>query len=141
MKVKFTQILNARDERLPKKTGLGGKMPKMSPGPLFNPRITIATNSALKRSMADSSVTDPKAIRAKTIETLNSSVHTINKHLAASKTYKSIRFSVDRESGKNMVAVRDTRTGEVMKTMPGDSAMKIAGNLRLLAGMIMDKQG
>ena len=141
MKVKFTQILNAREERLPKKTGLGGKMPKMSPGPLFNPRITISTNSALKNALAYANPADAKQIRAKTVETLNSAVHTINKHLASSKTYKGIKFSVDEASGKNVVAVRDTRTGEVMKTMPGESAMKIAGNLRLLAGMIMDKQG
>ena len=140
MKVKFTQILNPKEERLPRKTGLGGKMPRMSPGPLFNPRITIASNQALKKNLIDSSVTNPKVIRAKNLETLNSSVDTINKHLESSKSHKGIRFSVDPESGKSTVAVRDSRTGETIRTMPGESAIKIAGNLRLLAGMIMDKQ-
>jgi len=141
MKIKLGQLFVAREERLPRKTGLGGKIRAMSPGPLFNPKITIATNRALKRNLADSSVTDSKMIRSKSMETLNRAAYTINSHLQSSQKFRGIRFSVDQDSGKTVVNIRDTKTGEVMRSLPNETAIAISGNLRLLSGLIMDKDG
>jgi len=141
MKVKFTQLLNPRDERLPKKTGIGGRIKFTSPGPLFNPRISISTNSALKKMLAFSSVTSGRSIRAKNMEMLNRATDTINRHLQTSQKHRGIRFSVDKDANKLMVSIRNVQTGEVVKTLPGESAMKIAGNLRLLSGALMSGEG
>lgn len=142
MKVqRFSKLLNPRDERLPKKTGIGGKLKPMKRMPLLNPRVMLSSNAAFKAQIKQFSVTDSSAIRGEALAKLNRMAETVTRHLAAFPQYKGLRFEINEEAGKNVVIVRDMRTGEVVKSFPSESLIQIAANLRAATGVLLDKNG
>lgn len=138
---KFSRLLNPREERLPAKTGIGGRIKPLKSIPLVNPKVLLSNNARFRHHMKQFSITDGKALRAESLSTLRRMTDTVNKHLENFKQYRGLRFSVNEEAGKNIVTIRDTRTGEVVKTLPSESLVHIAANLRAKSGILADKEG
>lgn len=133
-KLEFTS-LDPRDNRLPKKTGLGGKLRPLKTIPLFNPRIT--RNPVLAKQLDPIRVTNSKVIRQAALDKLNSSVRTINRHLQKFKSTKGLFFEIDQNSNRSFAVIKDKRTGEVLKEVPSQGVLQIAANLRDASGLIV----
>ena len=53
---------------------------------------------------------------------------------------KSLQFRLDESSGRMIVSICDAETGEVIRQVPGEEAMRIAQNLEnRLSGMLDEK--
>jgi flagellar protein FlaG len=53
---------------------------------------------------------------------------------------KSLQFRVDESTGRTIVSICDAETGEVIRQVPGDEALRIAQNLEnRLSGMLDEK--
>ena len=75
--------------------------------------------------------------RAAALEKLNSSVHTINRHLQKFKSTKGLSFQIDENSNRSFAVIKDKRTGEVLKEIPAEGVLQIAANLRDASGLIV----
>ena len=134
-KLDFSKLFDPRDNRLPKKTGLGGKIKPLKSQRLFNPKLV--GNPALSRQLDSVRVTNPKMIRDAALERLNSSAHTINRHLQKFKSTKGLSFHIDANSSRTVAVIKDKRTGEVLKEIPAEGVLQIAANLRDASGLIV----
>ena len=48
-------------------------------------------------------------------------------------------FSVDRVADKNVVVVRDTTTGDIIRQLPSEAVLKVAHSIESLKGLIYDR--
>lgn len=124
-------------------SGVGRKVnvPKFKHQQLFNPSLSISGNPRIAANLRPFNPVDAGNIRAASLETLNRSVDTINRQLRDSQQFRSIRFSVDRASGKNIAVVTDTRTGRVVRTLPSEQTITLAARLRDASGLLVDVVG
>ena len=134
-KLDFSKLLDPKDNRLPKKTGIGGKLRPLKTIPLFNPKII--RNPALAKQLDPIRVTNPQIIREAALKQLNSSVDTINRHLQKFKSTKGLFFEIDENSSRSFAVIKDKRTGEVLKEIPAQGVLQIAANLRDASGLIV----
>ncbi len=141
VKLKLSSLFNPRDERMPKKTGIGGKVKPFRKQPVFDPQKTIRAKPAIQAQLAPYRADTPKQVRAATAERLALAVDNINRHIKNSTQFKGLRFSVDDPSNRSVATVRDIRTGEVLRTIPPEGVLQIAANLRSLAGILVNKEG
>ena len=65
-------------------------------------------------------------------------VETINRQLEAAA--KNLRFSVDDSTGKTVVRVVDTSTGEVIRQVPSEELLAISRSIDRLQGLLFDQQ-
>jgi flagellar protein FlaG len=72
-------------------------------------------------------VEDKKLSRAEPIENLESAVSSINDYVQ--NLQRSLQFTVDEVSGKNVVTVLDKETDEVIRQFPSEEVLEIARNL------------
>jgi len=49
-------------------------------------------------------------------------------------------FSVDRVAEKNVVVVRDTTTGDIIRQLPSEAVLKVAHSIESLKGIIYDQK-
>lgn len=49
---------------------------------------------------------------------------------------RSVEFSVDADSGRTVVSVRDKETGELIRQIPGDEVLRIAQAMKELTSLI-----
>ena len=49
-------------------------------------------------------------------------------------------FSVDRVADKNVVVVRDTSTGDIIRQLPSEAVLKVAHSIESLKGVIYDRK-
>lgn len=136
MKLEIAKMMDPRNERLPKKTGIGGKMVRMKFHPLFNPEHTTKGNQRLQANLQASRPNSPKQARGAMLRQANLAVDRINAHLATTAgSSKGVRFTVDQASGKTVATIRDSRTGAALKSFPGDMAITLSRRLRDASGM------
>ena len=138
-KLNLAKFFDPKEERLPKKTGLGGKLRPLKSSRLFNP--TIARNPALSKQLDPVRPTNPKMIRETALKKLSSNLDTINKHLRESQQFKGIKFELNREANRTFAVIKDKKTGEVLKEVPPESVLQIAANLRDASGIIVSIEG
>ncbi len=141
VKLKLAALFDPRDERLPKKTGIGGKLKPFRKQALFDPQKTIRAKPAVQAQLAPYRAANPKQVRQAFAERLALAVDNINRHIEQSTQFKGLRFSVDQASRRNVATVRDIRTGEVLREIPPEGVLQIAANLRSLAGILDNKEG
>lgn len=134
-KLDFSKLLDPKDNRLPKKTGIGGKLKPLRPLRLFNPKLV--RNRALAKQLDPIRPTNPQVIRAAALKKLSSSIDTINRHLQKFKSTKGLSFQLDADSGRSFAVIKDKRTGEVLKEIPAEGVLQIAANLRDASGLIV----
>lgn len=141
VKLKLSVLFDPREERLPKKTGIGGKLKPFRKQPLFDPQKTIRAKPALQAQLAPFKTVTPKQARMVVAERLALAVDKINRHIESSILFKGLRFSLDEASNRNVATVRDIKTGEVLREIPPQGVLQIAANLRSLAGILVNKEG
>ena len=139
IKVEFSKLLDPKDNRLPKKTGLGGKLKPIQSRPLFNPKL--ARNPTLKKQLAIFNPTNSKVIREKTLTKLRANLDTVNRHLKASQQFKGITFELSKDANRTFAIVKDQRTGEVLRQFPSEALLGIAANLRSISGLLVKVEG
>ena len=49
-------------------------------------------------------------------------------------------FSVDKVADKNVVVVRDTSTGDIIRQLPSEAVLKVAQSIESLKGVIYDRK-
>lgn len=135
LKLDFSKLLDPRDNRLPKKTGIGGKLRPLETKPLFNPKIM--QNPTMARQLDPIRPANAKVIREAALERLNSSVRTINRHLQKSKNTKGLFFEIDPDTNRSFAVIKDKRTGQVLKQVPAQGVLQIAANLRDASGLFV----
>ncbi len=138
-KLILSKLMDPKENRLPAKTGIGGKLRPPKPSRLFNPKIS--RNPELKKQLAMVSPTNPKVIRETALNKLSANLDTINKHLKASQKFKGITFEVNREANRTFAVIKDRKTGEVLKEIPPEGVLQIAANLRDASGIIVSIEG
>lgn len=73
---------------------------------------------------------DPKAVR-KALESLNSHVQNL---------HRSLRFSVDQNSGDTVVKIVDSETNQVIRQIPSEELLVIAERMRASTGALLNEQ-
>jgi flagellar protein FlaG len=88
----------------------------------------------------DSDALEPRAFSAiegsNDVEAVKSAVSQIEKFL--SSTRRSLEFSTDEESGKIVVKVIASETGEVVRQLPSEEALRIANSLSDVNSILFD---
>ncbi|NLG77307.1 MAG: flagellar protein FlaG [Xanthomonadaceae bacterium] len=71
-----------------------------------------------------------------THEQVKAAVEQIDSYLKASR--RELQFQVDEESGRVIVRVRDATTGEVIRQIPGEEALRVARALQENGAVFLD---
>jgi flagellar protein FlaG len=71
-------------------------------------------------------------------ERLRQAAETLNRQLEASA--QNLRFSLDESTGKLIVRVVDTATGDVIRQVPSEELLAINRSLDRLQGLLLDQQ-
>ncbi|NOY62779.1 MAG: flagellar protein FlaG [Gammaproteobacteria bacterium] len=50
---------------------------------------------------------------------------------------RNIEFSVDEESGRTIVRVRDSETGDIIRQMPPEELLAVVNNMKKFEGMVL----
>ncbi|MBK4994442.1 flagellar protein FlaG [Pseudomonas sp. S37] len=91
-------------------------------------------------SSASSDTLEPKAINAaehsNDVEKVKSAVSEIEKFLSSSR--RNLEFSTDEESGKIVVRVIASETGELIRQLPSEEALRIAHSLSDVNSLLFD---
>jgi flagellar protein FlaG len=69
---------------------------------------------------------------------LQHAIETVNRQLAAAA--QNLRFSVDDDTGKTVVRVVDTATGEVIRQVPSDELLAISRSIDRLQGLLFRQE-
>ena len=62
------------------------------------------------------------------------------KQMVSSTTANSLDFSVDEQSGKTVVRVTDSETGEMIRQIPSKELLELAQSLDKLQGMLLKQK-
>jgi flagellar protein FlaG len=82
--------------------------------------------------------TPAQAAPAVDAQRVHRAVETINRHLEAAA--QNLRFSVDDTTGKTVVRVVDTGTGEVIRQVPSEELLAISRSIDRLQGLLFHQQ-
>jgi flagellar protein FlaG len=69
-------------------------------------------------------------------ERLQEAITTLNERMRSSQ--QSLNISVDKASKRFVVTVTDKASGEVIRHIPGESALRVAHNIEALKGVLFD---
>lgn len=69
-----------------------------------------------------------KALKEKTKDT-QVNIEDLAKKLDVSTNNSSIQFKIEKENGKTIIEIKDKSSGEVIRTIPNEQALKIAQNI------------
>lgn len=131
-----------KNERMPKKTGLGGSATEpMRMVPFVQPEFFVQNNPAIKANIAPFNPINPKNIRAEFLSKLNASIDGVNSMIATSQQYKNVRFGVHEETGFYFARLLDQDTGRVLKQYPAENFLEIAARLKEASGLLVDIMG
>lgn len=134
MKMKIFQLLDPRENRMPKKTpGIVKSRPMHTPA-LANPDFFVQNNPAIRREFAQFHAVRPTQMRAQFRERLQRMVDDANRAIANSVKYTGVRFDLDEASGHTVAVLRDSRTGEVLEQIPSDKLLERAAHIRQAVG-------
>lgn len=133
--------LVAKNERMPKKTGIGGAIEPMKMVPFVQPEFFIQNNPAVKANIAPFNPVNAKNIRADFLAKFNASIEGVNSMLATSQQFKNVRVGVHEETGFYYAVLRDEETGRVLKQYPAENFLEIAGRLKDASGLLVDIVG
>ena len=93
-------------------------------------------HTVLARPSAPSQAEERPAIDVATREQVKAAVEQIDSYLKASR--RELQFQVDEESGQVIVRVRDAATGEVIRQIPGEEALRVARALQENGAVFLD---
>ena len=98
------------------------------------PAVTQPQAASPQANIKLPSQADPAVMRRKLAEAID--------HLndMAQRNNYNLNFSVDDQSNQVVVRVRDAKSGEVIRQMPNEAALRMAQNLSDLKGLISDEK-
>ncbi|RYV02646.1 flagellar biosynthesis protein FlaG [Shewanella sp. OPT22] len=76
-----------------------------------------------------------EAAKAENIGALESTANELTEMMALS--HKSIQFQVNDDSGKTVISVTDTSSGEVIRQIPSEEAIKLAEKFAEISGLLL----
>lgn len=89
--------------------------------------LPVTIDSAATQTSAKTPADDPKQL-AEDLKKVNDHIQTIQRDL---------EFSVDEESHKTRITVRDSTSGEVIRTIPAEDLTKLAKQLNGVQGILV----
>ena len=101
------------------------------------PGVAAQSRPAVRQDAAAPMQAQPAA-PAISAEQVHRAVETINRHLEAAA--QDLRFSVDDTTGKTVVRVVDTSTGEVIRQVPSEELLAISRSIDRLQGLLFHQQ-
>lgn len=137
MTVKLT-LTDPKSARMPKETGIGGRLKPMRRVPLVNPDTFIEANPRLSGQLQKLNPIQPAEIRQDLKERLQQAVTKVNRHIETANVAKNIRFAVHEDSGYYFATVTNKETGEVLKTVPAQNMLDLAARLQDASGLFQD---
>ena len=93
---------------------------------------TPPRSAPIKQTASAQSVLDGGVTRSE----LEESVRTANERLAA--RHQQVALGVDSESGTVIVTVTDAKSGQVVRQIPSEEALRITRNIDELTGILVD---
>jgi len=108
---------------------------------IASPAAALQTKAAVVDAPAQPKVTAPKPIdirfdAAEVRQTLQEAVSFLNKQL--NEHNRGIGFSIDDSLETPVVTVRSTTTGEVVRQIPNEAAVRMAHNIESIKGMLIN---
>jgi len=108
---------------------------------IASPAAALQTKAAVVEAPAQPKVTAPKPIdikfdAAEVRQTLQEAVSFLNKQL--NEHNRGIGFSIDDSLETPVVTVRSTTTGEVVRQIPNEAALRMAHNIESIKGMLIN---
>ena len=98
-------------------------------------KLSTEVNSN-QRKLLDESVQKKIFDSEKYEERLQKSVQTLNQRME--ELNRSVRFSVDRQFDKDIISVVNPDSGDVIRQIPPEAAMKVSEGVKSLRGMLFD---
>ena len=108
---------------------------------IASPAAALQSKAAVVEAPAQPKVTAPKPIdikfdAAEIRQSLQEAVSILNKQL--NENNRGIGFSVDNALETPVVTVRSTVTGEVVRQIPNEAAVKMAHNIESIKGLLIN---
>ena len=108
---------------------------------IASPSVAQQSKAAVIEAPAQPRVTAPKPIdikfdAAEVRQTLQEAVSFLNKQL--NEHNRGIGFSIDDSLETPVVTVRSTTTGEVVRQIPNEAAVRMAHNIESIKGMLIN---
>ena len=109
-------------------------LPSVKPAPdAADKRAAEPTPSGAPEAKAQNQP-DPQELRRQ----LQEATEQINRQMANDK--RNLSFSVDDVADKIVVTVKNSQSGEVVRQIPNETALKVAHNLANLKGLLQDEK-
>tara|TARA_R110001606_G_scaffold395213_1_gene567050 strand:- start:35939 stop:36325 length:387 start_codon:yes stop_codon:yes gene_type:complete len=89
--------------------------------------VTVTNVSAEKAAQAEAASTAKRDEVSQQRESLQSAVAQINEHMQ--KVERSLQFTIDEDSGKDVVTVLDKKTEEIIRQFPSEEVLVIARHI------------
>jgi len=105
-------------------------------------KLELAVPAKAQPAAAPAPVAEPKAaapVSKSVEEDLRASVAEANKRLQLSD--QQMKISIDQDTGSIVVTVTDRKTGETVRQIPSEDALKLRRNLDSLTGILVDEKG
>jgi flagellar protein FlaG len=110
--------------------------PQMSPHTAAPaPKVSVAATAPPESAAATPAKSDPKANR----ETLQKAVDHANQTLR-SLSSNELQFSIDKETGVQVVKLTDKATGEVIRQIPSEEMLQIAKSIDAMRGSLVSQE-
>ena len=98
------------------------------------PATTQAAGSAPAAAVAgNSDLPDPSTSIADSMEAVARQIESYLRSIG-----RMLEFRVDEDSGRTVITVRDSRTGETVRQIPGDEALRLARALGTQPNALLD---
>ena len=136
--MKIFPNLDPKENRLPKDNSGTIRKLKMKMPNIVNKDFFVSSNPAIQANLKRFDPVDPAKILAEVRTRLASQVTEVNRQIQNSILFKGITFEVHEESGRAFAVVKNQRTGEVLKQIPGDKFLDRASRLKEAAGLFQD---
>ena len=111
----------------------GPKLPPQSTAP--SPKEAVSAPAQPQITAATPPPSDPKANR----DTLQKAVDHANQTLR-SLSSNELQFSIDKETGVQVVKLTDKETGEVIRQIPSEEMLKIAKSIDAMRGTLVSQE-
>ena len=118
-------------------TGRGAGAPEprpVAPRPEpAQPKVGIQELAAKSEATRNETASEMQKLQ----ERLQEAVSTLNERMHSSQ--QSLSISVDKASKRFVVTVTDRNSGEVIRHIPGETALRVAHNIDALKGVLFEK--
>lgn len=94
--------------------------------------MTASSPSPVQASISTTTISDTVSIE----EAAAAAARQIDSYLRS--TGRSVQFSIDSESGRTVVSVRNATTGDVIRQIPSEEALRIAAALDSQPNALID---